>query len=1135
MNGTSSSDFTSLPAAGLGIPQPAARLPETAPLPQAGNGETWKQEILGVPRLNLPLDRPRPARLQADFAQRTFALGRELSDRIGQFGSGEQIPLPVLLLTAFLSLLSRYTSQEEIVIGFSGLSAGAEDGSVARADLSGDLSFRALLGRIKAAVALAQTMPSARELRAAGADADEAPFQVAFSWQGSHDSAEPALISGAAVDLHLDIDQADEELRLRLFYKSELLEAASIERTARNLRTLLQAVAQNPGQALSQLPILTEEEKREILVRWNRTECEYPREKCLHELVAAQAELAPEALAALWGTQRLSYKEFNAQANQLAHYLRSLGSTRNSRVGICLPPSLDFAVAILAVLKAGASCLPLDPNYPPERLSYMLQDAQAGVLIAAKDNLPAGVPADCRVLFLSEMREVLAGQSAANPVTGVTPQDIAYVIYTSGSTGKPRGVLLSHAGLVNYNWSMARTYELTPRDRMLQFCSISFDITIEELFVTWTSGAAVVFKSGDTPLAVPELMVWAERQGITILDLPTAYWHEWVHQLPELERPYPASLRVVIVGGEKASAKAYEAWLNAVGHGVRWINCYGPTEASIGVTVFEPDFEPGTPVPENLPIGKPIANTRIYLLDRDLNPVPVGVAGELHIGGVAVARGYLNRPELTAEKFIPDPFSSDPTSRLYKSGDQARYLPSGEIEFLGRRDEQVKIRGFRVELGEIESVLGRHPGVRECAVVARENNSGDKSLVAYVVFAVGEAPSKSDLRGYLQQQLPHYMVPPTFVVLETMPLTPNGKVNRRGLPAPEPEPESGDLVGASDALQSQLLGIWEDVLGKKRIGIRDNFFELGGHSLLAARLMHRIGQALEKTLPLAMLFEAPTVEQLAAALAQNGWARHWSSLVPIQPAGLQPPFFCVHGVGGNVIGLRELGKCMAPDHPFYGLQSQGLDGTRPCHGSIPEMALHYIHEIRGVQPNGPYFLGGFSFGGLVAYEMAQQLRAGGEEVALLVLFDTYPGNLKPVSTSLVRLLLRPTWKNLSQDLPKVVRKRIQRRMKWWRKKVPQALWDVRRANAAAADKYTLQPFAGKATLIRAAEKPLRGTADPHAAWYGLIDKLEVHEIPGDHFDILVQPQVRVLASCLKSCVDAAAAECESDRVGMQAS
>ncbi len=1100
--------------------------------------------------LNLPTDKARPATPILRFERKSSSLPLALRDSLLQFSLIEQTPLPVVLLAAFYGLLVRYTSQEEVVIGCSlpGPVESSSDASgnpnrefLLRADISGDPSFRNLLKRINNNVleSLAHaSFPLRRLAEQLAPSAQTLISQVSFSYrvldsEGTRNRLEP-LIPETQVDLHFDVEQSEKGLLFSVLYSPELLETTSIDRTLRNLQTLLQGIAENPDQQLSRLPILTADEAQQVLVQWNQTTCECP-QKCLHELVEAQAERVAENPAVVFGNRQLTYREFNSRANQLAHYLQSQSIGPNVRVAICLNPSLDFAVAVLAVLKSGGACVPLDPNYPVERLSYMLQDVQAQALITEKGILSEGIPVGCEVFFLADNLETLSRQPRTNPTPTATPDDIAYVIYTSGSTGTPRGVLLAHAGLVNYNTNMSRVYGVTPHDRVLQFCSISFDIAVEELFVAWLSGATLVFKTEETPLAVPDFLAWVEEQRVTVLDLPTAYWHEWVNRIPELEKPVPDGLRLVIVGGEKVLAKAYVAWSSAVGARVRWINTYGPTEGSIAVTAFEPDVDAERPVPENIPIGRAVANTRVYLLDRHLNPVPVGIPGELHIGGVGVARGYLNRPELTAQKFISDPFSSDPNARLYKTGDLARYLPSGEIEFLGRGDDQVKIRGFRIELGEIESALAKHDSVREVAVIARasEDAPGDKQLVAYLVPVQGAETAGAELRSYLQQHLPDYMVPSAFVILQKMPLTPNGKINRRGLPVPPARASLEETAVATDTFQSELVKIWEDVLAKKPIGIHDNFFELGGHSLLAARLMHRTGQALKKTLPLAMLFQAPTIEQLALVLRQEGWSRHWSSLVPIQPAGSQPPFFCIHGVGGNVVGFYELGRHMGPDYPFYGLQSQGLDGQHPCHGRVEEMAAHYLDEIRTVQPKGPYFFGGFSFGGLVAYEMAQQLRAAREEVGLVVLFDTYPGNLRPVTTSFIKLLLQPTRQHLFHDLPKAARKRIRRTFLSMR--VPRLLKHVRTSNKAAADHYVLKPYQGKATLMRATEISLRSVDDPHAAWSHLVGSLEVRDIVSDHYGILVEPQVRQLAQTLKDCIDQARCQFEQPKTALKVS
>jgi aspartate racemase len=655
---------------------------------------------------------------------------------------------------------------------------------------------------------------------------------------------------------------------------------------------------------------------------------------------------------------------------------------------------------------------------------------------------------------------------------------------------------------------------------MAQFASISFDIAIEEIFPTWIAGAALVIREEDASLAVGDFLRWVSDRSVTALDLPTAYWHELVGELSESTLQLPGSLRIVIVGGEKASSAALAAWHKLAGSRVRWVNTYGPTETSVIVTSFEP--QNWEEIPPILPIGRPIANTKIHILDEHLQPLPVGIPGDLFVSGPGLARGYLNRPEITAEKFVRDPFNTEPEARMYKTGDRARYLATGEIEFAGRTDDQVKIRGYRVELKEIESVLGSYPGVREVVVVARENarenahenTPGDKHLAAYVVPSREQAPTGSELRSYLKQKLPHYMVPSAFVLLETMPKTPNGKVDRRAMPVPQPADftEPNEYVPPDGELENNLVRIWCAVLGKEKIGTRDNFFDLGGHSLLAARLMHRIEQTLGQRLPLAALLQAPTVEQFAALLRQEGWSASWSSLVALQPEGSRVPFFCVHGVGGNVVGFRDLARHMGQDQPFYALQPQGLDGKRPCIASVAEMAESYLREIRRVQPEGPYRIGGYSFGGLVAYEMAQQLRAQDQEVSLLALLDTYPGKMESRVSQLRNLRKIPLKAALSFIVKKgsfvlmTLRKRLELQM------LPRPLRNVRQACAKAAGGYDVQPYAGQVTLFRVKEKSVGSLDDPYAIWWRVAaGGVDLREISGDHLSLLKEPQVRLLA------------------------
>lgn len=1111
----------------------------------------WSEQLDGdLPVLELPTDRPRPAMQSFRGAMQRFAFSRDLSQRLHALAQKENTSFFTIVLAGFAALLRRYSGQQEFILGtvtsgrkrsdLEKLLGCFQNPLALRLKLAGDPSFRELLAH-------------AREVTLTALSHDDAPFErlveeLSVRRDTSRNPLFPVMFSlvpptpkfgagwdlnqldleigTAKFDLDLELDDRPDGLLGRFVYSTDLFDASTMERMAGHLETMLEALAADPDQKISRLPMLTAAEKQQ-LAGWNRTETEFPRERCVHELVEAQAARTPNAIAAEHSSQQLTYRELDRRANQLAHFLRKRGVGPESKVGICLRRSLELPVSLLAVLKAGAACVPLDPAYPKERLAYMLEDSQTSVVLTQPGLLAEVTDFDAEVITLDPSWAAFAGESSEKVQSGVKPENLAYLIYTSGSTGKPRGVLLSHYGLVNHNCAAVKLFGLTPSDRMAQFASISFDIAIEEIFPTWISGGALVIREEDASLAVADFLHWVDEKRVSVLDLPTAYWHELVGELSEAassdpNRGLPASLRMIIVGGEKASLTALAAWHKLAGSRVRWVNTYGPTETSVIVTAFEPTN--WDDIPSTLPIGRPIANTKIYILDDQLQELPVGIAGDLHVSGPGLARGYLNRPEITAEKFIQDPFSNDASTRMYKTGDRARYLANGEIEFAGRTDDQVKIRGYRVELKEIEAVLGSHAGAREVAVVAREEK-GEKALVAYVVPSREQTPTGSELRTYLKQKLPHYMVPSAFVLLEAMPKTPNGKVDRRHMPAPRPADytEPNEYVAPKDNLETQLAKIWAAVLSKERVGIRDNFFDLGGHSLLAARLMHRIEQTFGQRLPLAALLQAPTIEQLAAQLRQEGDSSAWSSLVAIQPEGSRVPFFCVHGVGGNVVGFRDLARHTGEDQPFYALQPQGLDGKRPCLTSVHEMAERYIKEIRRVQPEGPYRIGGYSFGGLVAYEMAQQLKADDQEVSMLGLFDTYPGKMES-RTSALRNLRKLSLKDAALFLIKkgsfvmsTLGKRLELRM------LPKPLRAVRQACAKAAAGYDVQPYDGVVTLFRVKEKSVGSLDDPYAIWWRMAaGGVDLREISGDHLSLLKEPQVRFLGEELARALDQSA-------------
>jgi amino acid adenylation domain-containing protein len=1101
----------------------------------------WRKQLSGdPPALQLPTDHPRPSLQSFRGAAQPVRLSHTLSDALRQFSRKEGATLFMTLLASFATLLHRYSGQDDIIVGT--VTAGRKPSQIdtllgcfqnplaLRLNLGGNPSFVDLLRHSREVTLGALSngdVPFGTVVNELHPDRDLSRnplLQVLISLapkaaavESGWDVSQMRVDVGAAkFDVDLELDDRPEGIGGRFVYNTDLFDAATVARMVGHWETLLQGIVECPERPISVLPLLTETERNQ-LQSWNNTRAEYPSEYCMQQLVEQQAQRTPHAIAVVQDKQVFSYAKLNARANQLAHYLQQRGVGPEVRVGVCLESSPEMMISLLAVLKAGGACVPLDPKYPPERLAYMLEDARAPLVITDANSLTAlPVPAS-EVIDLTSSWEQVEQESSENLSCSVVPTNLAYVIYTSGSTGKPRGVLLTHAGLVNHNTAAIGLYGLKPADRVLQFSTISFDIAVEEIFPTWMSGAALVLKTAQMPLTAGEFLRWIRHRGITVLDLPTAYWHELVHQIADLKQDLPPKLRLVIVGGEKASASALAAWQKFAGDRIRWINTYGPTEASVIATSYEPRKE----IPAVLPIGRPIANTQVHLLDTHLQHVPVGIRGELHIGGVGVARGYLDRPEMTAQKFIADPFRHEPGARLYKTGDMARYLSSGEIEFVGRSDHQVKIRGFRVELGEIEAALSQHPAVSDPVVIVREDQPGTRTLVAYLVAKQHPLPKGRGLHRFLKDKLPDYMVPSAFVVLPALPLTPNGKVDRRALPAPSATDAAvEDRPSApKDSLESQLVKLWESILGKRPIGVQQNFFELGGHSLLAIRLMHRMEQMFGKKLPIATLLHAPTIEQLANVLRQEGYPS-WSSLVPIQPTGTKPPMFCVHGAGGAVIVYRELAQHLEPDQPIYGLQAQGLDGKQTRLTRVEDMAAHYLKEIRGIQPEGPYFLGGLSFGGTVAYEMAQQLHAQGEQVGLLFLFDTFPGKHETNSD-----LLRKLWRMPRHDQFDYIKRKTLLFQQNFGKRIyshllPPALKDVRAGINQAGMQYTLRPYSGTVTLFRATERSLRGVRDAYAGWKDLaIGGLEIFEIPGGHVSILAEPQVRVLAQHLKACLE----------------
>ena len=1135
-----------------------------------GQLDYWKRQLAGAPGvLDLPADRPRPAVQKFQGARHWLTLSQAATASLKNLCQREGVTLFMALLAALQALLKRYTGQEDILVGTPVANRTRKESEdmigyflntiVLRANLSGDPTFRELLRRARETVLGAlghQDLPLEKLIDALQPERNQSYtplFQVLFVLQNTPmpDLELPGLVlrpfeidnRTAKFDLTVSLAETPEGMAGWIEYATDLFDPDRIERLAGHFQRIVEQVSQNPEACLSQLSVLTPGERTQLLTEWNRTAAEYPRDLCIHELFEEQVRSDPDRIALEFQGERWTYGRLDSEASRIAAALRQRGVGPDTMVALCVERSPKMVAGVLGILKSGGAYVPLDPAYPKERLAFVLEDTRAkavvtetalvelvrGLAAAAKaDNLP-------HIICVDE----IAGTPTTSGTDGFTgvvarPDNLAYVIFTSGSTGKPKGVQIEHRSVVNFLESMRREPGLCAEDVLVAVTTLSFDIAGLELFLPLTTGARVVLASRETASDGPELARLLERSGATMLQATPATWR----LLLEAGWTGHSNFRI-LCGGEAWDRELAERLLSRCGS--LW-NMYGPTETTIWSAASR------VSAGHAVLIGGAIANTQFYIVDNSFQPVPVGVPGELCIGGDGVGRGYLNRPELTSEKFVGNPFPGVAGGRLYRTGDLARYRAQGTIEFLGRMDQQVKLRGFRVELGEVESVLGQHPQVRQAVVIVREDAPGDPLLVAYLIAADAGAPSAAELRDWLRSKLPEYMVPAIFVMLETLPLTPNGKVNRKALPAPSrstAETKSG-VVGPRDVLEQQLVRIWEKVLGVRQVGLRDSFFDLGGHSLTAVRLFAQVRKQTGQSLPLAILFQAPTVEQMAEILRNQGWTPQWSSLVPIQPGGRKPPFFCVHGGGGNVLLFRDLARHLGSEIPFYGLQSQGLDAVRGRLPTIEEMATQYLKEIRELQPEGPYHLGGFCMGGTVAYEIAQRLHAQDQDVRVLALFDTnnHNGTAPQMSfgnrvrylaqktrfhwTNVMQLSTRERWAYCAQKLIAARAREVDRistkLANTWQVliKSPDSasvgifLEDV---NEQAGYAYRPQVYPGKITLFR----PRRNYSflkDRQMGWAGYGAKgLEVVELPVDPGGMFMHPFVRDLAEKLRDCLE----------------
>lgn len=1135
----------------------------------------WKEHLTGAPgTLELPTDRPRPLTPSVEGASIEFSLPADLVSRANALATENRASLFMVLIAAYQALLSRYTGLDDIVVGIptanrsrsevEGLIGPLVNNLALRLDLAGDPTFRELLSRAREMALNAfsnQDMPFEKLVQEISPDRNlgQNPlFQVVFSLQNA--SREAFDLAGVEVsvfrkslttakfDLSAFLTQSGNTISGRVEYKTDLFDQTTIDRFIGHYLVMLEAIVENPDARIAELPLLTRNEREQLITGWNATQHDYPRERSLHQFIEEQVERTPNAPALVFEKTVLSYSELNARANRLAHRLRNMGVGPEKLVGVCAVRSIEMVVGLLGIIKAGGAYLPIDPEYPRDRIAVVLEDAEPVVLLTLER--VAGILPDHSIptICLDRDWSTLANEPSANPAVVTTGKDQAYVIYTSGSTGRPKGVPNVHEGIVNRLLWMQHAYGLTEQDRVVQKTPFSFDVSVWEFFWPLMTGACLVVARPD-----------GHKDPVYLVDLIRAEKITTIHFVPSMLRAFLeyknahqcASLRRVICSGEALTTDLQDRFFEKLGAELH--NLYGPTEASVDVSYWEcKPHSKGVSVP----IGKPIWNTQLYILDRLLQPVPIGVAGELHIGGVGLARGYLKRPELTAEKFIRDPFSSDPAARLYKTGDLTRFLPDGNIEYLGRIDHQVKIRGLRIELGEIEATLAQHPAVQSSIVTAREDVPGDKRLVGYVVRAKdaqqpGNALVIASLREFLREKLPAYMVPNDFVMLDHFPMLPNGKLNRRALPAPDSAANSASSYEEPRGEEeSMLAAIWREVLKLEKVGRNDNFFNVGGHSLLAVRLFSRIEAATGRNVPLNALFTAPTIAELAVRVFQETPTVAKSSLHPARPEGSRPPLYAAHGIGGTVLTFRELTANLPPDQPVYCLEAFGLNGSWSC---LEELAALHLKDILAFQPEGPYHLTGSSFGGMVVFEIAQQLQSMGHEVAFLGLLDT--ANLGRRNLRTRRQRLRAYLIFLEERGRLHVSRLLSRKLSQWPRyavgrmlavgrrlygglwnltyksvktspinpvrKLPSVLLNMKRVYHAAGTEYVPKPYPGKLTLFRAMVHADSRLYDPSRGWGGLAaGGLEVIDVPGDHNTMLKSDdEVKVLAAEMAKCLN----------------
>jgi amino acid adenylation domain-containing protein len=1128
----------------------------------------WKEQLAGIPaRLELPTDRSRPVLQTFGGEACSVTLSAVQVAALKRLSQDHQSTLYMTLLAVFGMLLSRYSGQDDIVVGspianrqdeqLEALIGFFINSLVMRVKPRSEMSFGALLSEVRQTALAAyehQDVPFERLVEELSPERslNAAPlFQVVFALQNApldkqqlkHLEVNP--IRGGELRVRFDLEvhayERGGEIALQWWYNRDLFDRWRMEQMSRHYVRMLDAVVREPGCAVGRVEMLSATERHQVLYDWNDNATAFPADKCVHELFEEQVARTPDAVAVVCEGEELNYGVLNRRANQLAHYLRKMGVGTGDTVALLLERSIDLVVAEIAVVKCSAAYVPIDPFYSEERKAFLISDCEARVVIVCGDTaLPGGLSA-ARV-NIDEL--ILDEEATTDLYTSLDGEALAYIMYTSGSTGQPKGVMVPHRGITRLIWN--NNYAQFRKDDRVAFgVNPSFDVSTLEVWAPLLNGGCIVVIKQKTLLDPVGFGRMLEQQRVNILWLTVGLFNQYAHIL---QKQF-AGLRYLMSGGDVLDPAVVARVLSS--HAPQHlINGYGPTESTTFTTTYEIASvrEDGS----SIPIGRPISNTQVYILDAQREPVPIGVVGELYIGGAGVALGYLNRPELTAEKFVQDPFSGEAGARMYRTGDLARWLADGNIEFLGRNDFQVKIRGFRIELGEIEARLAKHPAVREAVVLAREERPGDKRLVAYYTTSVnekseGNAPGAEQLRAFLSASLPEYMVPSAFVALEAWPLTSNGKLDRRALPAPQMdfqsvhscEPPQGDV-------ETMLAAIWAETLRLDQVNKHDDFFRLGGHSLLTLRVVTLLQQR-GFNITVADIFANPTIESLAAKLKTRQRPDSADIAIQINGGSADRPLFLSHCGNGELLYASALAPHVDRNIPLYGLPAIPADQAQP--ETIQEMATRMVHMIRSVQPAGPYRVAGWSGGGIIAYEIATQLIAAHEQVEFIAMFDT----LCPLSSAMARrasidfndsafLLGLIESAGMESDGRKAALDSIRARLHAMDfadvvqecdrlSLIPDTLRYLTIAQtrlklarthslAVAAARYQPHPLHIPVHFFPALDAQGSGNADPHRGWNDVVpsDLLRITPVPGSHHSMLRSPNVEILGRSLMQAI-----------------